>query len=412
MMKPAPRMEALINDHQSQDLDVLLIQESYITTYRRRPTRPEQELVATWEALSQSRRELEEIVWLTELLREVYRRMGSMMVYPFKEHGIKHGYEEAESFDFMFESVMKRLEVEESGEPPKRDDKSGDLTGNRVSGPAELSSGSGQRNLNDAFDHFIVKLDVPGYGTLVLHYTHSRSSSSKAIQLLFSHSWSGPFVEALRVVEPLSEPKDANDPSFHVVAPSIPGFGFSPTPTKSGTGPNVVARAYKTLMTEVLGAQHLNMFPVPPPTLFSAPATYIRRCFPAIAYSSFEHKARNWADVHDAFSDDDIITLVMIYWIQGATPALRFYQEAFGRGVHEAEKTFETYVSDPTGVSMYAKEQLHCPRDWANQATNIQFWREYEKGGHFSSLGGPDISVKNVREIFSSKVVLNSWARA
>ncbi|KAJ5981181.1 hypothetical protein N7499_001806 [Penicillium canescens] len=340
-----------------------------------------------------------------------------------------------------------------------------------------------EKILNDAFNHFIVKLNVPGYGTLVLHYTHARASSSKAIPLLFSHGWPGSFVEARRVVEPLSNPKDAKDPAFHVVAPSIPGFGFSPAPTKSGVGPNVVARAYKILMTEVLGypkfvtqggdfgsfitrslaiqypdlvrAQHLNMFPVPPPTLFSAPAAYIRWCFSAFTYSAFEHKAlqvrwnfeqdqsgyleqqktrpqtlgfalgdspvgllawfvekiHDWADVYSAFSDDDIITLVMMHWVQGVTPALRFYREAFGRGMHEAEKTFETYVSAPTGVSMYAKEQLHCPRDWANQAANIQFWREYEKGGHFSSLECPDLFVKDVQEFFSSKAVLSSWVR-
>lgn len=238
-------------------------------------------------------------------------------------------------------------------------------------------------------------------------------------------------MEAVRVVRPLTEPEDAASPAFNVVAPSIPGFGFSPAPTKSGVGPDVVARAYKILMTDVLGyakfvtqggdfgsfitrsiaiqypqvvrAQHLNMFPVPPPTLWSAPLVYLRWCFSALMYSDFEQRAlqvrrnferdqsgyleeqktrpqtlgfalgdspvgllawfvekfHDWADVYEALSDSDIITLVMMHWIQGATPALRFYREAFGRGMNEAGKTFETYVSIPTGVSMYAKEQLH-----------------------------------------------------
>ncbi|KAF4764971.1 hypothetical protein HAV15_003400 [Penicillium sp. str.  len=107
----------------------------------RRQARAEQELVAIRESLSQSRSELEEIVRLTELLYDVNRRMGSMMDYLFKEHGIKHGYEDAHSFDLMFDLVVKRLEAEESGEPPKCDDGDGDLTGSRVSAPAELSSG-------------------------------------------------------------------------------------------------------------------------------------------------------------------------------------------------------------------------------------------------------------------------------
>ncbi|KAL3492480.1 Alpha/Beta hydrolase protein [Aspergillus germanicus] len=337
-----------------------------------------------------------------------------------------------------------------------------------------------ETRLNAAFNHFLVKLDVPGYGPLVLHFTHTRSSSPDAIPLLFSHGWPGSFVEAFRVVRPLTQPDNTTDPAFHFVAPSIPGFGFSPAPTKSGVGPNVVARAYKVLMTEVLGyptfvtqggdfgsfitrslaiqypdivrAQHLNMFPVPPPTLFSAPLAYLRWCFSAVIYSDFEREALHirknfetdqsgyleqqktrpqtlgfalgdspigllawfvekfydWGDVHEALSDTDIITLVMMHWIQGVTPGLRFYRESFGRGMREAEKTFEVYVSAPTGVSMYAKEQLHCPRDWAAQAANIQYWKEYERGGHFSSLERPDLFVQDMRAFFSSSSVLRA----
>ncbi|OGM41329.1 epoxide hydrolase [Aspergillus bombycis] len=338
-------------------------------------------------------------------------------------------------------------------------------------------------HLNAIFNHFLVKIDVPGYGPLVLHFTHTKSARPNAIPLLFSHGWPGSFVEAVRVVRPLTEPEGAKDPAFHFVAPSIPGFGFSPAPSKSGVGPNVVARAYKILMTDVLEypkfvtqggdfgsfitrsiaiqhpqvvrAQHLNMFPVPPPTLWSAPCAYLRWCLSALTYSEFEHeslrvrrnfeqdqsgyleeqktrpqtlgfalgdsplgllawfveKFHDWGDVHDALNDTDLITLVMMHWIQGATPGLRFYREAFGRGMREAEKTFETYVSAPCGVSMYKKEQLHCPRDWAAQAANIHYWREYDRGGHFSSLERPDLFVQDLRSFFSSPVVMQAYIR-
>ncbi|KAK7212140.1 hypothetical protein V2G26_019318 [Clonostachys chloroleuca] len=96
-----------------------------------------------------------------------------------------------------------------------------------------------------------------------------------------------------------------------------------------------------------------------------------------------------------------------MHWIQGATPALRFYREAFGTR-REAEKTFEAYVNCPTGVSMYAKEQLHCPKDWAQQAANIQYWREYGTGGHFSSLECPEVFVQDMRLFFSSNSVKTS----
>lgn len=249
--------------------------------------------------------------------------------------------------------------------------------------------------------------------------------------MLFSHGWPGSFIEAIKVVNELSNPKDPEDVAFHVIAPSIPGFGLSPAPVKSGVGPKLVAQAYKILMTDVLEypkfvtqggdfgsfitrsiaiqypdvvrAQHLNMFPVPPPTLWSAPRAYLRWCFAKFFYSDFERDAlrvrrnfeidqsgyleqqktrpqtlgfalgdspvgllawfvekfHDWVDVHEAFTKDDIITLVLMHWIQGATPGLRFYREAFGREMREAERTFETYVNAPTGVSMFAREQLH-----------------------------------------------------
>jgi pimeloyl-ACP methyl ester carboxylesterase len=334
-----------------------------------------------------------------------------------------------------------------------------------------------ENELNRVFNHFLVKLNVPEYGPLVIHFTHARSSRRTAFPLLYSHGWPGSFVEAVKVVEELSSPKDNNAQAFHVVAPSIPGFGFSPAPLKSGVGPNIVARAYHILMTDVLDyrwfatqggdfgsfitrsvaiqypqsvvAQHLNMFPVPPPTLWTAPLAYIRWTLSSALYSQFEkdaleikrnfeidqsgyleqqktrpqtlgfalgdspvgllawfmEKFHDWVDCHDAFSKDDIITLVMMHWIQGATPGLRFYREAFGRGMREAERTFETYVSAPTGVSMYAKEQLHCPRDWATQAANVCFWREYPRGGHFSTLERPDAFVRDMRQFFTMPTV-------
>lgn len=284
--------------------------------------------------------------------------------------------------------------------------------------------------MNSIFNNYLVKINVPGYGHLILHFTHSRSSRKDAIPLLFSHGWPGSFVEASKVVGPLSNPSNATDPSFHVVAPSIPGFGFSPASNRSGVGPEVTARAFKVLMTEVLGyqsfvtqggdfgsfitrsiaiqypdvvlAQHLNMFPVPAPTPWTAPLAYLRWCFSSIFYSEFEREAlrvrrnfetdqsgyleqqrtraqtlgfalgdspagllawfvekfHDWGHVEEAFDPDTIITLVMMHWIQGVTPGLRFYREAFGKR-REAEKTFETYVGCPTGVSMYIKEQLH-----------------------------------------------------
>ncbi|CAI4220212.1 unnamed protein product [Parascedosporium putredinis] len=244
-----------------------------------------------------------------------------------------------------------------------------------------------EERLNDTFDHYLVKLHVPDYGHLVLHFTHAISERPNAIPMLFSHGWPGSFVEAEKVVGKLSNPENLTDQAFHFVAPSIPGFGFSPAPARSGVGPTLVARAYKILMTDVLDFErealrvrrnfevdqsgYLEQQKTRPQTLGFALGDS-----PLGLLAWFVEKFHDWGDVHETFTHDDIITLVMMHWVQGATPGLRFYREAFGKGIRDADKTFETYVACPTGVSMYAKEQLHCPKDWAQQVANIQYWKE------------------------------------
>ncbi|KAF9870975.1 epoxide hydrolase [Colletotrichum karsti] len=341
-----------------------------------------------------------------------------------------------------------------------------------------------ERRINEIFNHYLIKMDVPEYGLVTLHYTHSMSSSPEAIPLLFVHGWPGSFLEASKIVNELTVANPDNDkhPTFHVVAPSIPGFGFSPAPIRSRVGPEVVAHAFKKLMTDVLGyphfvtqggdfgafitrwmaihypdvvrAQHLNMFPVSAPTLRSAPFAYIRWCLSGLLYSTYEknlmristafeedqsaylhlqatrpqtlgfalgdspigllawvvEKLQSWIDVPESLDNDDIINLVMMHWIQAATPGLRFHREAFGER-REAERAFEAYVKIPTGVSVFPKEILACPKDWARQVANIQFWRQHERGGHFAALECPEDLVNDLRDFFSSKAAKTSLTR-
>ncbi|KAH7042130.1 Alpha/Beta hydrolase protein [Macrophomina phaseolina] len=283
-----------------------------------------------------------------------------------------------------------------------------------------------EKQLNEAFNHYLVKMEVPGYGPLILHFTHTRSKCEHAIPLLFSHGWPGSFVEAVKVVDKLTKPKEDQDQAFHLVAPSIPGFGFSPAPYKSGMGPEAVARAFKILMTDVLGYpwfvtqggdfgsfitplyRHTvprcrprtasQYVPRPPPTLLKTPLAYLRWCLAGLFYSDFEREVmrvrRNFETDQSGHLEQQKTrpqTLSFGFGL-GATPALRFYCEAFNPARRESEKTFEAYVSMPTGVSMYVKEQLHCPR-------------KYENGGHFSSFKQPDVFVKDLRAFVNVRSV-------
>jgi hypothetical protein len=187
--------------------------------------------------------------------------------------------------------------------------------------------------------------------------------------------------------------------------------------TQGGDFGSFISRSIAIQNPNLVIAQHLNMFPVPPPTLLTAPLAYLRWCLSGILYSEFEktalivrrnfeldqsgyleqqktrpqtlgfalgdsplgllawfvEKFHDWVDVKGSgpLPDTEVIDLVMMHWIQGATPGLRFYREAFWAGKRDADDTFETYVRVPTGVSMYAQEQLHVSRDESDLAYNL-----------------------------------------
>ncbi|KAF7332854.1 EHN domain-containing protein [Mycena venus] len=87
--------------------------------------------------------------------------------------------------------------------------------------------------LNAELPQFTRDIDVEGFGTLNVHYVHKKSALETAIPLLFVHGWPGSYIEA-RKIAPLLTTVQPDRPSFHVVALSLPGYGFSEAPTKKG----------------------------------------------------------------------------------------------------------------------------------------------------------------------------------
>src|SRR5579863_8771552 len=78
------------------------------------------------------------------------------------------------------------------------------------------------------FDQFITEIDGQQ-----IHFIHQRSPRPDAIPLMLIHGWPGSIVEFQALIEPLTHPKDSHSPAFHVIVPSLPGFGFSgPTATR------------------------------------------------------------------------------------------------------------------------------------------------------------------------------------
>lgn len=84
-----------------------------------------------------------------------------------------------------------------------------------------------------------------------LHFVHHRSPRADAIPLLFVHGWPGSFIEVLDIISPLTNPPDASQCAFHVVAPSIPGYGFSPSPRAPGFGYRQAGATFHALMRKL-----------------------------------------------------------------------------------------------------------------------------------------------------------------
>jgi pimeloyl-ACP methyl ester carboxylesterase len=98
----------------------------------------------------------------------------------------------------------------------------------------------------DALPHFVTEIDG-----LDIHFIHVRSEHEDALPLIVTHGWPGSIIEQLKIIDPLTNPTahgaSAED-AFHLVIPSMPGYGFSGKPTTTGWGPDHIARAWAELM--------------------------------------------------------------------------------------------------------------------------------------------------------------------
>ncbi|MGD9749939.1 MAG: epoxide hydrolase family protein [Acidimicrobiia bacterium] len=306
------------------------------------------------------------------------------------------------------------------------------------------------------FDQFTTTID--GYD---LHFIHQRSPHPEAKPLLITHGWPGSIVEFHKVIEPLVDPTrfggDAAD-AFHVVAPSLPGYGFSSKPKAAGTNVDRIAELFMALMarlgydryfaqggdwgsavTTSIGGQdpehclgiHITLAMIGAPKLEGEPSAEEQRAIDGSAfYAQWDsgyskqqstrpqtlgygltdspagqaawilEKFYAWTDCdghpENVLHRDELLDNVMLYWApaNGASSA-RLYWESFGR----AGKRLTVTV--PTGVAVYPKEIVPPVRKWMEKRfPNIVHWTEMPKGGHFAAFEQPELFVANVRDYF------------
>jgi hypothetical protein len=111
-----------------------------------------------------------------------------------------------------------------------------------------------QDQINKNFSHYATTVN-PGSENYTypvpLHFVHEVSTDPDAIPLLLIHGWPSTLMEWQHVIHPLAHPENSSDPSFHVVAVDLPGFGFSPAPVASNLGPREIGDALDALMQQL-----------------------------------------------------------------------------------------------------------------------------------------------------------------
>jgi len=305
----------------------------------------------------------------------------------------------------------------------------------------------------NALGQFMTEIDG-----LDIHFLHVRSPRADAMPVVMTHGWPGSVIEFMGVIDQLTNPDDPAAPAFHLVLPSLPGYGFSGKPTVTGWGVEKIGRAWGELMarlgyekwfaqggdwgsivTTAIGVQqvpgcigiHLNM-PIARPTEedLANPSPAELKALGALkhyqdwdsGYSKQQstrpqtvgyglvdspaglagwilEKIWAWTDNQgspwDALSRDQVLDNIMVYWLgRNGASSARLYWESFGSFAAQE-------IVIPVAASAFPREVLPTPRKWAERNyRNLVHWGEMERGGHFAAWEQPDDFIRELRVSF------------
>ena len=318
-----------------------------------------------------------------------------------------------------------------------------------------------EKKLN-AFHHF--KSEVEG---LDIHFIHERGTGPNPIPLVMTHGWPSTFFEMTKIIPLLADPgshgADSAD-SFDVVAPSLPGFGFSQATSERGMQVQKVADLWAKLMTENLGypkfaaqggdigagvtsrlgyAHHdklygVHLTSVTRPTPYLGPGarslteeetahmaqreqwsqdeggynhiqgtkpqtlSYGLNDSPAGLAAWIVEKYRTWSDCHgDVESSYTKDELLTTVTIYWVTGTIGSSVRMYKENQsHLWTMEPDEIVAAPAGMAMFPQEIARPPREWAERSYDVRRWQEMPRGGHFAALEEPELLAHEVREFF------------
>ena len=305
------------------------------------------------------------------------------------------------------------------------------------------------------------RTQIDGLG---IHFIHARSKHANALPIILTHGWPGSIIEFLQIIGPMVDPTahggKAED-AFHVVIPSLPGFGFSDKPTQPGWGLPRIADAWAVVMQRLgysryvaqggdfgagvtswmakqrsagLAAIHLNLpilFPPPPPSAGGYTAAEQAALAQLVKYGSdgsayaaiqgtrpqtlgysladspagqamwiyekFQAWSDNKGDPAEAISVDHMLDDITLYWLTDTAAS-------------SARLYYESFAKDfvrvpldlPVAVSIFKGDLFTPPKVWGDQTySKLFYWNEVTKGGHFAALEQPELFVAELRKCFA-----------
>ena len=305
------------------------------------------------------------------------------------------------------------------------------------------------------------RTQIDGLG---IHFLHIRSPDPEALPLILTHGWPGSVVEFLDAIPLLTDPARHGGKSgdaFHLVIPSLPGFGFSDRPAEAKWDVGRIAAAWAILMgrlgydrwvaqggdwgsgvTHALGhlrppgllAAHVNWPLVFPRKLPEDPAPNERAAIDAAArfapdgsgyfnlqatrpqtisysladspagqalwiYEKFQAWSDNQGEPEDVLSIDAMLDNISLYWLTNtAASSARIYWQNSRQG----PLTFGAgRIELPMAASIFPREIYRAPKAWAEASwPSLFYWNEVDRGGHFAAFEQPQLFTEELRAAF------------